>query len=270
MVKLIRWLDFLTWYYQYPKLFVSVPNIRTNKILTKPYRKDIIIDVDEYIKFVDSTVHILSTKNNKPIFVPLSLRMSQHDIRKLVSHYIKKEYYYYWFDFEGKPINEATLGRINYVLRNVKGSGYFKKIICYFTNMRREIISNPKSASSPASDVLSSIAGANIIGVNREPRRNIQEGAHMPPPEHKARILDLDSYYYVKTADKGMFSKVQYVPFNALRLEKEFVNQSNYFLKNGKLDKFLNKKDMLQDYKDGSILRELVSKGETPLLDSWF
>lgn len=252
---------FFDLYYQYPKLFVSVPNIRTKRVYTEPYRKEIIIDVKGYIKFVDEAYEILNDKNNKPIFVPISLRMSQHDINTLINHYLKKEYYYYWFDFEGNSINENILGgRTNYLFRIVKSSGYYKKIICYFTNMRREIISNSKDPLSPASDVLSSIAGANIVGVNREPRRNVKDVKDLPPPEHKARLLDSHSYYYVQTENAKLFRKDKYVPHNALRLQMEFDNQSRYFSKNLSLDKLLEKKEMLTKYKSGAILKELTSK----------
>ena len=266
---------FFDLYYQYPKLFVSVPNIRMTKRYTEPksYTENI-IDIKQYITFVDEAYEILSMKNNKPIFVPIPPgRMSQYDISMLINHYLGKEYYYYWFDFEGLPINENTLGRINHFSRIVNDSGYYNKIICHFTNIRREIISNPKDPISPASDVLSSIAGANIIGVNREPKRFIkeEEKKELPPPQHKARLFDSNSYYYVGTEDSELFSKNKYVPDNATRLQIEFDKQSTHFSANLNLGKFLDKKTMLINYKNGNILKELTSKSMSPTNnDDWF
>jgi hypothetical protein len=271
--KIEKMSAFFDLYYQYSKLFLSIPNIRTVKGYSK--NKVQIIDLKDYIRFVDSVYEILNTKNNKPIFVPISLRLSAPEIVELVSHYLKKQRYYYWFDFEGKPINEAYLGRLRHLFRHLEEkTGYFDKAIFYFTNVRREITSNLKSNISPASDVLCALAGANIVGVDREPKRFNPEGppAPPPPPEHKARLLDNDSYYYVKTRDRNMFAKEKYVTHNSIAISKELTRQSNTFLKNRDLEKFLQQKPMLNEYKEGSILKELLSKNQPDQQDlgDWF
>jgi hypothetical protein len=128
--------------------------------------------------------------------------------------------------------------------------------------MKREITSNPKETTSPASDVLSSVAGANIIGVNREPRRNLKDvkTEDLPPPQHKARLLDASTYYYVQTSNDALFSKFKYVPHNALRLQREFDAQSAHFDIHKSLDTLLDKKDMLTKFNDGAILKSLTAK----------
>jgi hypothetical protein len=195
--------------------------------------------------------------------------MSLQDIAKLAHHYLKNEYYYYWFDFEGKSVNETSLARIHHFLRLIRDSGNYGRVLCYFTNIKREIISNPKDRESPASDILASVAGANIIGVNREPRRMIE--GPLPPPEHKARLFDADSYYYVKTNDSRWFNKERNVSHNSMLLDREFVNQSRSFLHNHNLESFLQKKEMLVNYRQGSILKHLVSKSpKTDSLRRWF
>ncbi len=254
---------FFDLYYQYAKLFVSVPNIRWHRIHTQPkYRKEKIIGIKHYIKFVDETYRLLNTKNNKPIFVPVSLRMQVKSIDALIEHYLKNEYYYYWIDFEGAPVSEVTIGRMNHVFRLIKQSGYYNKTICHLTNMRREIMSNSKDPTSPASDVLSSPAGANIIGVNREPRRNMKDvdPKDAPPPEHKARLLDSSTYYYVQTTNSALHSKFKYVPHNTLRLQREFEVQAKHFEKHETLSTLLETKDMLTKYNDGALLKSLAAK----------
>ena len=253
---------FFDLYYQYARLFVSVPNVRWRKVHTQPYRAEKIIDNNGYIKFVDETYSLLNTKNNKPIFVPISLKMQLKSIDTLIAHYLKKEYYYYWIDFEGASVSEITIGRMNHVFRLIKNSGYYNKTICHLTNMKREIISNSKDTTSPASDVLSSFAGANIVGINREPRKNLKNAKlrNLPPKEHKARLLDANTYYYVQTSNRALFSKFEYVPHNALRLQREFDAQAAYFDKHNSLDALLETKDMLTKYNDKAILRSLAAK----------
>ena len=118
-----------------------------------------------------------------------------------------------------------------------------------------------KDVKSPASDVLGSIAGANIIGVDREPQRMVE--GPLPPPEHKARLFDKKTYYYVKTTDRRFFRKPINVSQNAIRLDNEFSEQTKHFLKNLEIEKLLEKKEMLSTYKDGNILKSLVSKKPT-------
>ena len=197
------------------------PNESSKKIET-------IIDVHNYIIFVDSVYQFLSTKNSNPISVPISLRMSQHDLDLLVERYLKKDYYNYWFGFETKPINEANLGSIAHILRTIRNGGYYDKVICHFTNIRRETRSNPKEQKRPASDMLSPIAGANIVGVNREPLRRITSKANFPPPQHKARLFDKSSYYYIMTKEPHLYDKKRYTPQNAIRLKEEFVGQRSF------------------------------------------
>lgn len=282
----VKTIDDLSWffdqYYPYSKMIVTVPNIRLKRRVNKKTLE--IIDLDSYINFVDSAFKILNDKNNKPIFVPVSMRMGIRKLNELIEHYLKEEYYYYWFDFEGHPINETSLGRLRHVFNIIKKNESFERTISYFTNIRREKLSNSNEAKSVASDVLCSIAGANLIGVNREPQRYFTTESESASentakkdfttrtsrpvdPSHKARIFDRETYYYVKTADPGLFLKNKYVPVNAAKLNAEFMTQSEYFLQNQNIDTLLNKKSMFKDQKAGNMLKELTSKPEDQDLD---
>lgn len=273
-LKAVRKLDnmtgFFDLYYQYSKLFLTVPNIRTIKGYAK--NKKQIIDLKGYSEFVDGVYQILNTKNNKPIFVPISLRMSAAEIVELVEHYLKKQYYYYWVDFEGKPVNEEKLGRLRHLFRRLEEKKNLDRSICYFTNVRREITSNVKLEKSPASDVLCALAGANIVGVDREPPRYNPDGppSPPPPPEHKARLLDADTYYYKKSRNPSMHPKEKYVAHNALVISKELNRQSDEFMKHHALNKFLEKKEMLTDYRSGTILKDLLSRESQGSLADYF
>ncbi len=272
----MKTIDNMSWffnqYYPYSSFILSVPNIRIRRTV---YNKTVqIIDLDNYMEFVDSAFQILDDKNNKHIFVPVSMRMGIKKLTELIQHYLKENYYNYWFDFEGHAVSQRSLGQLRHVFDIIKKSGNFDRVISYFTNIKREILSNSYEPTSVASDALCAVAGANLIGVNREPRRyqptTLYQAAgkqdfrvRMPTPvspSHKARIFDRDTYYYVKTNNVDLFPKNRYVPLNAAKLNAEFGTQSEYFLQNQNIDTLLNKKIVFKDEKAGNTLKELTSK----------
>jgi hypothetical protein len=272
----VRSIEEMSWFfnqcYPYSSFILTVPNIRINRRIKK--KNFSIIDFDSYMRFVDSAFNILNAKNNKHIFVPLSMRMGVRKISDLVEHYLTQEYYNYWFDFEGHPINPNSLGRLRHVFDLIKKSGNFDRVVSYFTNVKREILANYNEPTSVASDALCAIAGANLVGVNREPQRyqppltSVSVGKQdftirMPTsidPSHKARIFDRETYYYVKTHNADLFPKNRYVPVNAARLNAEFGTQSEYFMQHHNIDTLLDKKIVFKDEKAGNMLKELTSK----------
>jgi len=262
---------FFDLYHAYSDLLLTVPNIRFRKFMPEmdqegkeKYVKRQIIDFNDYTRFVESAYDILNKRNNKPIFVPISFRMNMTEIKALIKHYLEKEYYYYWLDFDGATINQTRIGIIRNIYNIIRESGNYYKVIFYFTNIKREIQLNAKNEKSEASDVLSSTIGANLIGVNREPRRVIKITPPPPLPDsesnYKSRLLDSETYYYVRTHNPDLFSKFKYVPQNALILNNEFKTQADYFLENGSMVDFLNKKEMLTKYENGDILRHIITK----------
>ncbi len=259
--KIGRFFDF---YYSFSKNILCVPNIRTEKsalaLDDKSTRGKVkIIEIDDYIRFVDEVYNYFSIKNNKHIFVPISLRFSMGDIQKLIEHYIKKEYFYYWIDFEGKTFEPAQTARLRAINNLLKEKNFFDKTIAYFTNIKREIKSNVKEDNSPASDVLGTLFGANIVGVDRDPPRLFPNGQKVQPIAfaHKARLFDDSTYYYKKTQQADLLTRPVNITTNSLRLDKEFVSQRENFLKDLELQKYLKTKEMLKTYRDGKILSEL-------------
>jgi len=257
--------SFLDYYYHYSNFFLTVPSVRIKKWVrdapdSKKSHQEQIATIADYVVSVDLFYDTLSKKNKKPIFVPISVRMSAKDIDELVDHYVKTERYSYWIDFDGMAVNPTTLGRLRHLFNRVKEKGHFDDTVTYFTNVKREIISNVKKEKSEASDILSSVAGANLIGCNREPNRLFDPHPPSVPPEHKARVFDMDTYYYVKTRDSSMFSPEMYVTTNAINLNEEIGNQTEFFFSNGNLEPLLSRKEMLVTYKEGEVLRDLLSR----------
>ena len=255
----------LDYYQEYSNFINSVPNLKISKFNPETKKNETKINVEGYIKFVDFAYKTLQTKNSKPIFAPISLKFSQKDLLTLIKHYIKKEIFYYWVDFEGRSINLYSLGKLRFLSNMIKREGFYDKSIMYFSNINREIISNPMDTKSPASDVLSPLAGANIIGVNRKPRRVIPKSKNTDyekiklSKENKIRILDIKSYYYVKQNIESIQEK-DCVIKNAINLEQEFEEQAQNLLNNKDINSFLQQKTMLNSYKNGQILKGIESK----------
>ena len=262
-----RWSALFDMYCQFSTLFLTVPNMRMPR--TSCLDVGAGPTIDDYIGFVDSAFDILDTRNAKPIFVPVSLRLSHADMSRLMDHYIAEDRLCLWFDFEGKAVSNATMDRIEYAHRRILESGNTGRSVAYFANMGREIAPGAAAGPSPASDVLASVAGASIIGSNREPRRP-------PPPAcsaraaagRKARLLDRDSYYYVWTRDPRYADKRQNAARNAALLDAEFSAQAETFMRTGSILPAMRKKDMLARYRGGAVLRALA-KGHADKLEDY-
>lgn len=257
---------FFDLYYEHSQFLVSVPNIRLQKLHEEPKSA---IAVEKYLKFVDAVFDVLDTKNNKPIFVPISLRTSVRDIETICNYYLARDHLNFWIDFEGKAVNGTQLGRLRYLYRTLKEREQFGSVVCYFTNIKREIVSNSKHDKSPSSDVLAAISGANIIGVNREPPRGSFDQVSTEIVEHKTRILDRSTYYYKKTKDPRYAKKDANITYNAVKLNEEFKTQSENFLKDMTIVNSLKDKAMIKDNK--KILKMLTEKlAVNKKMDQWF
>lgn len=256
---------FLNYYYSYSKNIIFIPNVIKNYT---PYDKETkkkgnrveIIGFDDYIKLVDELYDFFENMNNKPIFVPISLKFSIGDVKKLVEYYLKKERYYFWIDFETYPVNENISAQIREINATLRNSKYFDKCLLFVTNIKREIISHSKLDKSPASDILGMLCGANLVGVDRDP----QKGGITPPedPEklkllrqHKARIFDPNTYYYLKPKDQ-VISKEQNITDNSVLLSYEFDKQKKKFLEKSEIKSYLGTKDMIKEHHKGKLLKE--------------
>ncbi|MEK6908465.1 MAG: hypothetical protein AABX23_00230 [Nanoarchaeota archaeon] len=246
--------SFLTFYHRYSKTILCVPNIlrATNPYTEEKSQKEVeIIDLDGYKRFVNECYDFLHSKNNKPIFVPISLKFTPSQIENLVTYYLGKEYFYFWIDMECKPISEYFEALIMQINDLITKKGRYGDCLIYITNMKREIITHKKKDNSPSSDILSSLAGANLVGSNREPPRNMKNAKPLTnqDKQHKARLFDQSSYYYVKRPDLNI-NKKENVTENSIRLAREFDNQKKFFLDHLKIEPYIKEKQMIQDHKE--------------------
>jgi len=263
---------FFDYLYEFSDPILLIPNIKITKYDNEKKQNQMIIDVEGYLKYVDEAYQILNFKNEKPIFTPISLRFGIEDIKKIVTEYLKKENFYLWFDFEGSAITKPKIARIRAILREIHYQKRFDDIILYSTNIKREIISNPKSIKSPSSDVLASLMGANLIGVNKEPQRpmnvSLSREELQEIKKHKARVFDPESYYYWKL-DSSPYEKstiellknVKYnILFNSKLLNDEFKAQTESFLKDLSVKDYISNKNMIKEYKEGELINLLFQK----------
>jgi hypothetical protein len=285
--KIERISEYFDYYYEFSDPFLLIPNIKIEKYFIEKdksgktkTKKTKIMTLEDYIKFIDETYEILNYKNKKPIFVPLSLKFGITDIKRLAQEFLKKEYFNIWIDFEGSAISKTKIARIRAFWRQFDDKLRTKDIVIYTTNIKREIISNKYDEESPSSDILASMIGANLIGVNREPQR-IPNRA-LSPEEllelklHKARVFNHDTYYYLKlkatslnnNQQKNLMKPNYNKIFNSGLLENEFKNQSQYFLENNEIERYISNKEMIQNYKDGELKRDLFHKDVK--ISSWF
>lgn len=271
---------YFDYHYAFSAPIVLIPNIRIERFDKKTKKKSPIITIDKYLKFVDEAYNILDYKNNKAVFAPVSLKFGINNIRHIAQEYIKKGYFNIWFDFEGSAITKPKIARIRAFLREVENSGRMDSIITFSTNVKREIISNPKDKKTPSSDVLASIIGSNLVGVNQEPPRVPGISATKEELEelkkHKARVFEPSTYYYSKVDASGYDAetcKLLIDPkhnrlFNSKLLDGELATQTDYFLKERSVERYITEKSMIKEYNRGELIGVLFPK-ERKITD-WF
>lgn len=267
------------YYYDFSDPILLIPNIKIERYDMVTKKKIPIISIDDYIKFVNDVYRLLDYKNKKPIFVPVSLRFGMNDIKKLAKYYIKNDFLCVWFDFEGSAITKPKISRIRAFVREYERVERLDNLVIYSTNIKREIISNLKSEKTPASDVLTSLTGSNLVGVNREPPRPI--GITLSNEErkelrkHKARVFDRSTYYYTKVAKYNshaydLLMRQSYnILFNSQLLDTEFRTQTEHLLETGELEEYITKKQMIKEYKRGELGKVLFHK-KVKKITEWF
>ncbi|EHR79380.1 hypothetical protein OCC_07933 [Thermococcus litoralis DSM 5473] len=270
---------FLSYYYAYSSIALLVPNIKVKKSI--PVKKDPetgkvkyrpikIANLDDYIKYVDWSVEKLDSKNNKPIFVPVSLKFGMRDLAKLAEHYLKKEYFNIWIDFESGLPSPQNIGKIRQFLEVFRENERLEDIVVYTTNLNREFESSPQLTLTPGTDPVTTLTGANFVGGNKG--KGVP-GDNLPKPEkpgelleYKARLFDPDTYYYLHpklindpTLQEILLIKEYNIMLNTLRINVELINQAEYFLENQEIQPYAEQKQMLKEYREGELLKALFS-----------
>ncbi len=190
------------------KALILVPDIRI--------RGNETIKLDDYLKFVDESVKILSKNNKKPIFVPIQIHLSQKRLKKILKHYKRQGYLNIWVNFNASHLGGTYFSRVRTLLRLIDNIMDLTEVTLYFSHIKKEINPHIKDEKTIASDVLSQFFAAGFIGVNREPPRVIEDpeerimkyimrGEFKSEDEykealrlHKSRIFDPESYYYYR------------------------------------------------------------------------
>jgi hypothetical protein len=271
---------YLDYYYNFSNPILLIPNIKIERYDSEKKCKEKIIKFDHYLKFIDEVYEIFSFRNNKPIFVPISLRLGINQIKKIVRESIKKERFNFWLDFEGSSLTKPKISRARAILRELEDLERINDTILYSTNIRREIISHVDDPKTPASSVLLPLTGSNIIGVNKEPpriiRKTISNEEKARLREHKARVFNPDTYYFLKVnlSDYSNIQKKKLMErknnnlFNSNLIDREFKTQSNFFLDNLSINNYILRKSMIQEFKKGALKSELFDFQKK--MDNWF
>ena len=264
--------------------FLMLPNIKievyekeTNQ---KTKKKKRIIGVEDYLKYVHEAYRMLDYRNQKPIFVPLSLRFGIDEVRRVANEYIKSEYLSVWIDFEGSAITPVKVSKIRSFVMEFEKVERSNDLMIFTTNIKREILSNLKSERTPASDVLAPLVGSNLVGVNREPPKpftvEMEEISGEELRKHKARVFDPSTYYYLKLSATNYdikicerFLDLEYnLLFNSKLVDREFSAQAEVFLKEGDVEKYIAGKQMIREYRDGELGRTIFAQGKR--ISEWF
>lgn len=244
----------LDYMHEYSTLFVLIPDIDFKSFDS----------IEEYMRYVENAVNTASSFNNKPIFVPLSMKLDNTNLEKLLHFYKKNNYGNIWFNFYSNQIN-TKISNIRYSLRLIdrlfKGTA-----VTYFSNMKKEINKHLDDVYTLPSDFLGPFFGCDFLGSNREsgfPGKNIKR----TPEEIKEfkrknlinqnRIFDASSYYYFSIleypSELGLNSN-SILQTNGLSdiinsriLSQELTKINDHVIENKNIRDYLKNKKMLQD-----------------------
>ncbi len=250
--------SFLDIYYARSDL-LFIPNLKAARYDKVAKKREIIVEKEDYVDYVDMAYTELSFRNSKPIFTPLPLKYGIIIYRDVLRKYLDSGYRYFWLDLEGSSSSAKAIW-IRAFRQVVEDYGVDDKTLLHVTNVRRERNPHSKEERSEPSDILAAPLGADFVGVNREPQR-APEGAVSPalPPgdlfDHKARFLDRTTYYYTKYSafDKRAAILQRFgVPEEVIRKNPKFYSSYiNSFEINNEFDihrKLIMEEDSVWDY----------------------
>lgn len=172
-------------------------------------------NLDNYIKYVDDAVSILSDFNSKPIFVPVPIKLTSDGFEKLIKNYRYKGYTNLWVNFNASQISSTQYTRVRFLLRNVRKHLHIENTALYFSHICKEVNRHILDKQTVASNAMAPFFGSDFLGINREPRGGGEmdeeaEKNYLAKNKFKnkrelekarlvnrTRIFDPSSYYYV-------------------------------------------------------------------------
>lgn len=199
------------------RTLILSPDIRIKKLKSGQLN----IEIDDYSKFVDDSVKILSNFNKTPIFVPIQIQLNNKQMKKILEHYRNQNYTNIWIDFNASHIGGTHFSRVRALLRLINETLDLNNVVLYYSHIKKEMSAhNPKDEAVTASDILSQFFAAGFIGISRSPQIAINEtdeqkeerikdkiskGEYRNEEEYKKdlllnqrRIFDSNTYYYYK------------------------------------------------------------------------
>lgn len=181
------------------------------------------IDLDDYLKFVDNNIKILSEFNKTPIFAPIQIDIPAKWQKAILAHYKKNGYTNIWINFNGSHIGGIYFTRVRTLCRYIKDIVGLNDNVIYESHIRKQQkgieITDITDEKVMCSDILSQFFAADFIGISREPppppidetatqktiNKLIQEGKIKDSDEYiniqklnKQRLFDPESYYYYR------------------------------------------------------------------------
>ncbi len=244
----------LDYIHEYSTLFVLIPDIDFKSFGS----------MENYTEYIKKAVNTASSFNNKPIFVPLSMKLDNTNLEKLLHFYKENNYSNIWFNFYSNQIN-TKISNIRYSLRLI--NRLFKgTAVTYFSNMKKEINKHLDDVYTLPSDFLGPFFGCDFLGSNREsgfPGKNIKR----TPEEirefkrknliNQNRIFDSSSYYYYSILEYP--SDLRINPKSILQtnglsdivnssiLSQELTKVNSHVIENKNIGKYLKNKKMFND-----------------------
>lgn len=268
-INMDHYIDLLYYIHSASNAFVLTPDIRIEK--------EEIITLDQYMKFIDDSVNILSEYNHKPIFVPLQIHLNQNRMNKLLEHYRSQNYTNIWINFNGSHIGGTYFTRVKSFIRRIDEIIGLENCALYYSHIKKEINPNIKDNKCIASDILTQFLGADFIGVTREPTRYIKKEAlaertkelilkgefeneyeyQVARDYNKSRIFDPTTYYNYNIniyPDKLPFSEKILIDnkelnkfLNSTFVYSEIENLKNFVKENGVINSYLKNKKAIMD-----------------------
>lgn len=283
----LTWKDFtflLDYIHTASNAFVLVPDIKIDESM----------NLNSYINYVDNAVSILSTFNNKPIFVPVPIKLNQDEFEKLIKTYKYRGYTNLWIDFHASQISSTQFTRVRYLLRNIEKYLNLNRTVLYFSHVRKEINRHILDKKTTASNALAPFIGCDFLGIYREPQRggsgtnkedemnyiiknkfkNKQE-LEMARVLNRTRLFDPETYYYynineypqtirnIELLKKDAFNRM----FNSISLYNEINNARKFVDEHKNVGDYIDTKLALK--REPELAKELYngSKEQSKLFD---
>lgn len=261
------------------KFFVLTPDIKFTDS----------ISIEEYLRFIDFNIKILLDFNNKPIFVPIQIKLPQKQLRIILEHYKSQGYSNIWINFDGAHLGGTYFARIRILMRLIDRVFGLGNVVLYYSNLKKEINPHIKDDFVPSSDVLSQFYCGDFIGVckkapivldteefEKKLENLVAKGEFTSKEEYykeqlynKTRLFNPNDYYYYKiqsypldlSTDKTVLLNQDknrllnsLLLYREIEMTKAFVNDKKdltFYLKNKRA---LEKEDILDKINASAIV----------------